>query len=83
MDAGFLVGHCALRRYVMGAEAVGHEATESKLATAKQANGQTWVAYNGHPLYRFTNDAAAGDINGQGLANVWHAVTPQGNQLAS
>src|SRR6478609_9625104 len=28
VNAGFLVGHCALRRYVMGAEAVGREATD-------------------------------------------------------
>ena len=28
VNAGFLVGHCALRRYVMGADAVGNEATD-------------------------------------------------------
>ena len=27
VNAGFLVGHCALRRYVMGADAIGSEAT--------------------------------------------------------
>ncbi len=32
VNAGFLVGHCALRRYVMGAEAVGREATDAELA---------------------------------------------------
>ena len=31
VNAGFLVGHCALRRYVMGAEAVGREATDDEL----------------------------------------------------
>lgn len=33
VNAGFLVGHCALRRYVMGTEAVGREATADELAT--------------------------------------------------
>jgi N-acyl-D-aspartate/D-glutamate deacylase len=31
VNAGFMVGHCALRRYVMGAEAIGHEATPAQL----------------------------------------------------
>ena len=32
VNAGFLVGHCAIRRYVMGADSIGREATESELA---------------------------------------------------
>ena len=31
LNAGFMVGHCALRRYVMGVDAVGHEATPAQL----------------------------------------------------
>ncbi|WP_327717692.1 N-acyl-D-amino-acid deacylase family protein [Streptomyces sp. NBC_00490] len=31
VNAGFMVGHCALRRYVMGAEAVGGQPTEEQL----------------------------------------------------
>jgi N-acyl-D-aspartate/D-glutamate deacylase len=32
VNAGFLVGHCAIRRYVMGKEAVEREATEDEVA---------------------------------------------------
>ena len=32
VNAGFMVGHCALRRYVMGADAIGNEATPGQLA---------------------------------------------------
>jgi N-acyl-D-aspartate/D-glutamate deacylase len=31
VNAGFMVGHCALRRYVMGADAIGHEASPDQL----------------------------------------------------
>jgi N-acyl-D-aspartate/D-glutamate deacylase len=31
VNAGFLVGHCALRRYVMGADSVGNEATADQV----------------------------------------------------
>jgi N-acyl-D-aspartate/D-glutamate deacylase len=31
VNAGFLVGHCALRRYVMGGESVGNEATDGQI----------------------------------------------------
>jgi N-acyl-D-aspartate/D-glutamate deacylase len=31
LNAGFMVGHCALRRYVMGADAVGNEATPAQV----------------------------------------------------
>jgi N-acyl-D-aspartate/D-glutamate deacylase len=31
VNAGFLVGHCAIRRYVMGAESVGNEADADQL----------------------------------------------------
>ncbi|MCT7353237.1 D-aminoacylase [Streptomyces sp. 15-116A] len=36
VNAGFMVGHCALRRYVMGAEAVGGRPTDEQLAAMLQ-----------------------------------------------
>jgi N-acyl-D-aspartate/D-glutamate deacylase len=36
VNAGFLVGHCALRRYVMGEDAVAREATEDEIAAMVQ-----------------------------------------------
>jgi len=33
INVAFMVGHCALRRHVMGADAVGNEATPDQVAT--------------------------------------------------
>ena len=37
------------------------------------ANGSQ-VAYNGHPLYTYSGDSAAGQANGQGVGNIWFAA---------
>jgi len=40
VNAAFLVGHCALRREVMGADAVGNEATPEQIAQMRELLGQ-------------------------------------------
>jgi predicted lipoprotein with Yx(FWY)xxD motif len=53
-------------------------------ATAKigTATGQVanQVTYNGHLLYYFSGDTAAGQANGLGIPS-WYPVTPAGNKL--
>ena len=39
-------------------------------------DGTTQVAYNGWPLYYFSGDSKAGDVNGQGIANKWFVAAP-------
>lgn len=41
-----------------------------KLTVTQTANGSQ-VAYNGHLLYRYSADKAAGQANGQGVAGKW------------
>lgn len=65
---------------VTGTPVAGQGVDKSKLATAQQPNGQTYVSYNGHLLYRFSGDPSAGQTNGHKLGNVWFAVTPAGEQ---
>jgi predicted lipoprotein with Yx(FWY)xxD motif len=59
----------------------GEGVDQELLGTAPQADGAIWVTYNGHLLYRFTGDTAAGDTAGQALGDVWFAVTPAGDQV--
>jgi predicted lipoprotein with Yx(FWY)xxD motif len=65
-----------------GTPVAGDGVDKSKLGTAQQPDGQTYVTYNGHPLYTFTGDASAGQTNGHKLGSVWYAITPQGDQAA-
>jgi predicted lipoprotein with Yx(FWY)xxD motif len=46
------------------------------LATVSRPDGATQVTFNGHPLYTYANDKAAGDANGDGVGGAWHAAKP-------
>jgi predicted lipoprotein with Yx(FWY)xxD motif len=50
----------------------------AKLSSA----GTGQVVYNGHLLYTYANDSAAGQTNGQGVGGVWHVVAPSGDPIA-
>jgi predicted lipoprotein with Yx(FWY)xxD motif len=50
----------------------------AKLGTAKRPDGRLQVTYNGLTLYRYADDAKAGDARGQGEDKLWYAVIPAG-----
>jgi predicted lipoprotein with Yx(FWY)xxD motif len=50
----------------------------SMLGTTTAAAGGTQVTYNGHPLYYYAGDTAAGQANGQGYGGVWFIAAPDG-----
>jgi len=54
--------------------------------TIRRTDGQLQATYDGHPLYTYTGDTAAGMIAGNGLnasGGLWWAVTPSGAELAA
>ncbi len=61
-----------------GTATAGTGVQASLLSSSMQANGAAQVTYNGRPLYYFAGDAKPGDVNGQGIGNVWFAVTADG-----
>ena len=57
-------------------------ASSSMLGTTTRDDGSTQVTYNGHPLYLYTGDTAAGQANGEGInhfGGLWYAVTTAGH----
>jgi predicted lipoprotein with Yx(FWY)xxD motif len=53
------------------------------LGTTKRRDGKLQVTYSGHPLYFYVDDAKAGQVKGQGTANVWWLVSPVGKKLVA
>ena len=51
------------------------------LGAVARTDGSQQVTYNGWPLYYFANDSAPGDINGQGLNDVWYVVSAEGDAI--
>jgi predicted lipoprotein with Yx(FWY)xxD motif len=64
-----------------GKVTAGAGVNASAIATITRSGGLRQVTYNGHPLYYFIADKAAGDTNGQGVnafGGLWYLLTPSG-----
>ncbi|ELY61668.1 plastocyanin/azurin family copper-binding protein [Natronococcus jeotgali] len=59
---------------------VGND-VEADVTTFEREDGSMQVAANGWPLYYFTPDEALGDIEGQGVNDVWWVLNPAGEPI--
>jgi N-acyl-D-aspartate/D-glutamate deacylase len=69
VNAGFLVGHCAIRRYVMGADAVGQEATPEQVDSMVRVLHESLDA--GGLGFSTTQSGTHSDGDGQPVASRW------------
>lgn len=67
-------GSCATTwpAYTPGATAQGTFPTGISVIT--RADGSKQFAWNGKPLYYYSGDTKAGDMNGDGIGGIWHIV---------
>jgi len=52
----------------------------SLLGVIDRSEGGRQLTLGGWPLYRFAGDQAPGDLEGEGVDGVWHAVGPSGKR---
>jgi predicted lipoprotein with Yx(FWY)xxD motif len=64
-----------------GTPQAGTGLTAGALGTMTRTDGSTQVTIDGHPLYTFSGDGAAGDTNGEGTGGVWFVASPTGTPL--
>jgi N-acyl-D-aspartate/D-glutamate deacylase len=69
VNAGFLVGHCAIRRYVMGADAIGNEASAEQIEEMRTELGRSLDA--GALGFSFTQSTSHSDGDGNPVASRW------------
>jgi Secreted repeat of unknown function len=53
-------------------------------ATIKRAGRKTQATHDGHPLYIYAGDGAAGQVRGNGVnasGGLWWAITPSGSEF--
>jgi predicted lipoprotein with Yx(FWY)xxD motif len=61
----------------------GDGVDQALLGTTERTDGTMQVTYNGWPLYYWWEDKAAGDVNGQGVGDVWYLVNPAGEGIGA
>ena len=64
------------------ATASGTPTTGADVGATVTLNDAGQLVVNGHPVYTYAADKAAGDVNGQGVGGVWYAVKADGQQAA-
>lgn len=56
----------------------GAGANAKLIGTIKAPNGMRQVTYAGFPLYFFSGDKGAGQVNGEGFESTWYVVNTKG-----
>lgn len=69
VNAGFLVGHCAIRRYAMGLDAVGNPADAEQIVGMRAELAKAIEA--GALGFSFTNSTSHSDGEGEPVASRW------------
>ena len=53
------------------------------IGTIKRDDGTMQLTIDGMPVYTYAQDSKAGDVTGEGVGNIWYAVSPDGAAIKS
>src|SRR3954447_435316 len=77
-------GACASAWPPVGSATAGTGAAAKLLSTTKRGDGTMQATYDGHPLYLYAGDSAAGQTNGEGSKEFgaeWYVLAPSGKKV--
>lgn len=57
------------------------EGVTGEVGTITGTDGSTQITIDGRPIYTFAQDTAPGDVNGQGVNDVWWVIAPDGAEI--
>lgn len=66
---------------VEGEVSAGEGVDAGLIGTIERSDGSTQASYGDWPLYYFAEDTEAGDVNGQGVNDVWYVIGPDGEAV--
>ena len=61
--------------------AAGDGLDGSLVATVARPDGTQQVTVDGWPVYTYSKDTATGDVNGQGVGDIWYVVGSDGKKV--
>lgn len=75
-------GGCAsLWPAVTSAGAPTLQGVTGKIGSITGVDGKQQITVNGMPIYYYAKDTAPGQVNGQGVANVWYVIGADGSMI--
>ena len=82
-DTSACNGECATNWPPLTGDFTAGDGVSGALGTITRDDGSTQVTLGGAPLYYFIGDQAAGDVNGQGLQDVWYLASAEGTPVGA
>lgn len=80
-DTSVCNDECAINWPPLTGEVAAGDGVTGELGTITRDDGNEQVTLGGAPLYYFIGDEAAGDVNGQGLQDVWYLASAEGTPV--